>query len=583
MGALRRNRWFVAAGAGTLAFATVSAALPKGRALTAIADVTYFGLVLLVGLTMFWNARRSAGTERRFWVLLGFGYLTWSVNSAGWVHYEVLHAGSFPDPSFLDLFLFLHLIPMIAAVGLRPHRKAEEEKFRVGTVDFLLLMVWWVFLYAFVVFPSQYVNLNVPRYDRNFGILYFVQSAVLVGVLGIAGRGARGGWKRVYVHLMCANAIYAIASQALNVAISHGTYYTGGFYDVPLVGTVAWMAATAASSRDWQMKEAPPRRARDWWGSISVRLSMLAILSLPMLGLWGFFADDSPAATKTFRLFTVLAAMLALGMFMFLRQYLQDQTLMRLLEESRASLETERRLQNHLVQREKLASLGQMVAGAAQEIDHPLTAIMDLAEKLWSSDRLNGEQDTMLRKLAHHSHRTRERIASLLSFAQQSSGEKKLLDVCILLQRSVHMRELQRHDQKIRIETLLEPSLPKIWGDGHQLFQAFVQIAENGLDALQDAGGGLLRVSARAEGDEVVVRFSDSGPGVKEPHRVFDPFYTTKPVGKGTGLGLSAVYGVVQDHKGEITCENNPEGGASFTLRLPIARGGQQALAAAKA
>ena len=69
----------------------------------------------------------------------------------------------------------------------------------------------------------------------------------------------------------------------------------------------------------------------------------------------------------------------------------------------------------------------------------------------------------------------------------------------------------------------------------------------------------------------MVVQFSDSGPGIKEPHRVFDPFYTTKPIGKGTGLGLSAVYGVVQDHRGQITCQNNPEGGAMFMLRLPVA------------
>jgi two-component system NtrC family sensor kinase len=111
--------------------------------------------------------------------------------------------------------------------------------------------------------------------------------------------------------------------------------------------------------------------------------------------------------------------------------------------------------------------------------------------------------------------------------------------------------------------------LPKVWGDGHQLFHAFVQITENGLDALEETGGGWLRVSARSEGLEVVVQFSDNGPGIKEPHRVFDPFYTTKPIGKGTGLGLSAVYGVIQDHRGQITCHNNPEGGASFTLRLP--------------
>src|SRR5271170_4929285 len=156
-----------------------------------------------------------------------------------------------------------------------------------------------------------------------------------------------------------------------------------------------------------------------------------------------------------------------------------------------------------------------------------------------------------------------------------------MVDLCTLLQRSVQMRELQRRDQKIRIEILLEPNLPRVWGDGYQLFQVFVQIVENALDALEESGGGLLRVSARVQAEEVVMQFSDSGSGIKEPHRVFDPFYTTKPIGKGTGLGLSAVYGVVQEHQGQITCQNNPEGGALFTLRLPVAsQSGSQALAA---
>ena len=276
--------------------------------------------------------------------------------------------------------------------------------------------------------------------------------------------------------------------------------------------------------------------------------------------------------------------MLVLGAFVFIRQYLQDQALIRLLEESRRSFENEQRLQSHLVQREKLASLGKLIAGAAQEIDHPLTAIMEYSEKLWSNHRLSGEQDTLVRKIVNQSQRTRDLIANLLSFAQQSSGEKQQVNLGMLLQRSVQMRELQRQDQKIRIENLIDADLPTVWGNGHQLFQTFVQIVENALDALEEAGGGLLRVRAYVQRGEIVVEFSDNGGGVKEPLRVFDPFYTTKPIGKGTGLGLSAVYGVVQDHQGQITCQNRPEGGAQFVLRLPVAKQcDAQALAATQA
>jgi signal transduction histidine kinase len=577
-----RHRWFVLASGITLAFAVLSVTVPRGAVLTAISNVGYLLLMLAAAGAALANAWSVQGADRRFWALMGSGCILWACNQAAWVYCEVWRHTAFPDPSFMDVFLFLHLVPMIAAVGLRPHRNEGGQKFRTGMLDFILLLVWWVFLYAFVVFPSQYLSVNVAQYDSNFGILYVVQSGVLVLVLGMAARGAPAGWRKVYLNLMVASALYAVDSQAVNLALTNGAYYTGSLYDVPLVGAMSWMAATAFSARQWQPEAAPPQ-SDDKWGAMALRLAMLAILSLPVLGLWAYRWDNSPALARAFRLFTVLAAMLVLGVFVFMRQYLQDRALIQVLEESRRSFESEERLQSHLVQREKLASLGQLVAGAAHEIDHPLTAVMEYAEKLWSSERLTSEQDTLVRKIVNHSQRTRELISNLLSFAQQSSGEKMMVDLCMLLQRSVQMRELQRHEQKIRIETSIDPKLPKVWGDGHQLFQAFVQIVENALDALEEAGGGLLRVSANRQGEEVVVQFSDSGRGIREPLRVFDPFYTTKPIGKGTGLGLSAVYGVVQDHRGQITCQNKPEGGAVFVLRLPVAsQADPQALAAAQ-
>lgn len=582
MSLFTRHRWFVLAGAITLAFAAVPVTVPRGHALSAISNIAYLLLLLGICAAMLGNAWSAQGANRRFWALMASGCILWSAHQCGWVYFEVVRGMPVPDPWFMDVILFLRLVPMIAAVGLRPHRTEGEQKFRVGTLDFLLLLVWWIFLYAFVIVPSQYVSVNLAEYDRNYNLLYLIECFVLVFVLAIAARGASAGWKAVYLNLMAASALYALVSGAVNLSINTGEYYSGSLYDVPLIAALSWMAATALTARQWHPEAVPPT-ADDKWGAMALRLTMLAILSLPLLGVWAFRWDHSPAPARTFRLFTVLAAMVVLGVFVFVRQYLQDQALMHLLEDSRRSFENEQRLQSHLVQREKLASLGQLVAGAAYEIDQPLTAIMSSSEKLWSNQRLTSEQDTLVRKIVNQSQRTRDLISSLLSFAQQSSGEKKMVDLGMLLQRSVQMRELQRHDQKIRIETLIEPSLPTVWGDGHQLFQAFVQIVENALDALEEAGGGLLQVSANFQGEEVVVQFSDSGPGIKEPLRVFDPFYTTKPIGKGTGLGLSAVYGVVQDHRGQITCQNKPEGGAVFVLRLPVAaQTGSQALGAAQ-
>jgi signal transduction histidine kinase len=243
----------------------------------------------------------------------------------------------------------------------------------------------------------------------------------------------------------------------------------------------------------------------------------------------------------------------------------------RLLEESRRSLDNLQRLQAQLVQREKLASLGQLVAGAAHEINNPLAAILGYSELLATNGALQAKQVTMAQKIGQQARRTRELVSGLLSFAQQSPGEKTLLDIGSVLQRAVQMELLRLESKKIRVESSIAPGLPRIWGNTNQLFQCCLEIIGNAMDALEEVSGGTFLASARREGDEVVLEFSDSGPGIREAQRVFDPFYTTKPIGKGTGLGLSATYGVVQDHQGQITCHNRPEGGAVFVMRFRVA------------
>ena len=175
----------------------------------------------------------------------------------------------------------------------------------------------------------------------------------------------------------------------------------------------------------------------------------------------------------------------------------------------------------------------------------------------------------MVEKIGQQTLRTRDLVADLLSFAQQSPSDKAPVDIAALLQRALQMQEVPTRGKNIRVESTIQPGLARVHGNANQLLQTFLHIVENAIDALDEVGGGVLAVIATTEDNFVIVQFSDSGPGIKEPQRVFDPFYTTKPVGKGTGLGLSATYGVIQDHVGQITCHNKPEGGAVFTLRLP--------------
>ncbi len=568
MSLFQRYRWFVAAAGITLAFASVSAIAPQGAALTAVSDLLGLSLTLAAAAATLINAFNRPRSERSFWALMALGFALWASNQAAAAYFEILLHRQVPDIFFFDIILFIHAVPMIAAVAWRPDLDKKAANVHLSLLNFLMLMAWWIFLYAFIVFPHQYVVLNSALYNSYYDHLYQLQNFVLLGVLGLAAWTSSPGWRRLYLNFLGVGVVYGIASQLLYQAGERGAYYSGSLYDTPIIGAIAWMAATALSAREWNLQTHDfgfqPR-----WRKVIPRVAMLALLSLPVLGVWTILLDKSPSPSRAFRIFAVLAAMLVLGACVFLRQYFQDQALMSLLKESRRSYESQKRLQTQLVQKEKLATLGNLVAGAANEINHPLAAIMSHSEQLWAKERLTNEQKRLVRKIVDQARRTRDLVADLLRFAQQSPGEKILVDLRVLLQRATQMLELRHPGGNIRVELSIAPDFPQVRGNANQLFQAFIEIIENAMDALAEAGGGSLAITAHRLGDDAMLQFSDSGPGIREPQRVFDPFYTTKPVGKGTGLGLSAVYGVIQDHSGQITCQNKPEGGALFIIRVP--------------
>lgn len=545
---------------------------PHGHFLTAFGDITQFLLVGFATGLMVSNAVSSRGQARGFWTLMAAGCGLWATSLGAWTVFEVLLRREVPEPFFADVILFIHIVPFMAAVALRPHRPQEEKKLYFSTLNFLMLLIWWVFLYAFMVFPNQYVTLNSPAYNQNYDLLYLCENLVLLVVLGLLTTNVQGAWKRVYWNLFIAAGLYTWSSEEINAAITRDQYYTGSWYDIPLVTAMCWLIFAGLMARGLKPAADSGTPPSSKWLWLSPRLAMLAILSLPVMGFWSQFMDRSPLPIRHFRLLVTLSAMLVLGGFVFLRQYLLDRELMRLLEESRQSLDNLKRLQTQLVQKEKLASLGQLVSGAAHEINNPVAAILGYSELLAANQGLDPAQVTMAQKIGHQARRTRDLLSGLLSFAQQTPAERMLVEVRPLLQRALQMKMLQLETKGIRVHSTLAPTLPRLWGNPNQLLQCCLEIIGNSMDALQETGGGTLWVSAKCDSNELVLKFSDSGPGILQPERVFDPFYTTKPVGKGTGLGLSATYGVIQDHGGQIVCHNRPEGGAVFILRLPVAQ-----------
>jgi len=565
---LQRHRWFVAAVGATLAFAVVSLTARQSPALTVFGYLALLFLLFSATAAALANALRTHSQERTFWVLMALGLSLWTSNDIAWAFFDLVLHRPIPDPYAFDIVLFFHVVPMIAAVAWRPDLQKAKPQFSV--LSFLMLLGWWLFLYAFLVFPYHHVVLNAGLHRLYYDRLYMLENAALLVVLAVAWRASSAGWRRLYLHFLAAMLVYAAGAPLFYLALAHGTYYTGSRYEIPLIGCLSWMTAVFLSAREWDLQTIPPS-PRAPWRRILSRLAMLAILSLPALGLWEVFFDRSFLPLRVFRIFTVLTGMLVLGALVFLRQYWQDQALIGLLQESRRSYDSQMRLQRQLVQREKLASLGALVAGAAHEINRPLSAILNYSEQLWSQERLTDEQKNLLRKIVGQAERTYELVGNLLSFARHAPGEKVLVDLTVLIKRALQMLEPRYPGANLRITLSIVPDFPPVRGNANQLFQVFIEIIENAIDALQETGGGSLEIHAATQGNEAVLQFSDSGPGIREPERVFDPFYTTKPIGKGSGLGLSVVYGLVQDHGGQITCQNKPDGGALFVLRFPSA------------
>jgi len=564
-----QRRWLAISGLMILSLVVVSLAIGKGAVAAAISDLTCWIALLAAVAVTFSNALRSRGRERSFWGLYVLGCAMWAVNQAGWTYYEVIARKTLPDPFAGDIILFLHCVPFMAALAMRPHRRHDGEELDFSTVNFFMLLIWWVFLYAFIVVPDEYVQLNSGVYSANYDRLYLTESVFFLGALAITLTRIKGSWRRLYLHLFLAGLLYTAASMAINTGIRLGRYYSGSLFDVPFLASICWMVWAFMLPCEEPDSRPQPQSSR--WLTWSQRLAMLAILSLPPMAFWAVFGLSAPASIRSFRLLLCLATMLILGACVFARQIAMDGKLIRLLKSSRESFENLERLQSQLVQKEKLASLGEVIAGAAHDINHPLAEVVESCDSLAANENLQADQAATARKIGQQARRTQYLISDLLSFAQQAQSEKAQVDLTAVLQRAIQLDSLRLQSHNIRVITHFEPGLPALIGNTNQLFQSFVHIIGNAEDALTEVGGGELTISARRQGGEVVIQFSDTGRGIREPGRVFDPFYTTKPIGKGTGLGLSATYGVVQDHGGHISCYNGPEGGAVFVIRLPIA------------
>src|ERR1700678_2190144 len=560
--------WVLLVGSYSIAALTV----PNGRGLTAFGDIVQCLAAMFACGGLILNWRTTEKRTRVFWALLTLGCFALLVGQTIWTYFEVVLHQDAPDPFIGDVILFLHPVPMIGALALKPHDRRDDLNVHIGYLDFSLLLVWWVYLYLFVVIPWQYIAPNVLAYGWSYDHLAAIENLSLAIGFAVLITRARGAWKEVYAHLFSASLLYAAGSYITNRAIDRMDYYTGSPFDLPLVASFVWFGtAGVIASRMKPARETvstPNSETRQW----PAMMARVTVFSIPLMALWSLWLAKDVPAVRDFRIGVTQVALLLVAVLITIRQRLVDKDRIRLLNASRESFENLKRFQAQMVQAEKLVSLGQLAAGAAHEINNPLTGILGYSDLLVDDPSLGERQRAIATKIRTLSRRIKTLVTNLLSFARRVPSEKAELDLNLVIGSALHLSNLDLRSDHIEVVTHFAADLPAVRGDANQVLQVFFNLISNALDALEEVGGGKLTITAARNDDRILIDFSDTGPGIKSPQQGFDPFFTTKTVGKGTGLGLSICYGILQEHGGLIRCFNRPEGGATFRVESPIAQ-----------
>jgi len=232
-----------------------------------------------------------------------------------------------------------------------------------------------------------------------------------------------------------------------------------------------------------------------------------------------------------------------------------------------------RRLQDQLLQSEKMSAIGQLIAGVAHDLNNPLASVVGFADLLGEAEDVPERLEEPLAVIRQEAERASGIVRNLLSFARRHEGERQLQSIRPILESTILLLKNQLMAQHVELTFTAEPGLPEVEVHANQIKQVFVNIINNAAQAIRGANvsGGRITVLAKCWLDGVAVSISDNGPGMPESvaQHVFEPFFSTKSEGEGTGLGLSICQGIVKEHGGSMTVDAGLGTGATFTVELP--------------
>jgi PAS domain S-box-containing protein len=316
-----RRPWQTAVAALLVIQVGLSVILKQGRRLDAYCEISYFVLLMSASGIAARNAVRNRQTIRLFWAFLSISFALWALVPCAWFYYFVLQ-GKVPVFLFETFPSFLHIVLLIAAVIARPHLKLRSQRPYRTTLNFLVLLFVWVFTYAYFLFPYEYgpqVGATILRYEG----FYFAENILLLSLLGLLAFRSEYPWKSIYSHLFGASVLYAFGSMAANLAWAAGNPY-GGLIGLPFtaaIGWFVWIGFQGGKVAPLLAQAVQLDTANTKYSSI---LANLAVVAVPVVGLWEIFRADELHKSHEIRLLLVLVAVVLLAVAAFVHDYLTN-------------------------------------------------------------------------------------------------------------------------------------------------------------------------------------------------------------------------------------------------------------------